>query len=65
MDTVHDDGFVVFVRNAPSYTGSPETVEREVGSCSTYEEARRIRGECHDRAHMCVIRYVGEAGGGD
>jgi len=65
MDTVHEDSFLVFVRSDRSYSGSPESVEQEVINCSTYEEARRVRGEYHAHARECVIRYVGDSGGGD
>jgi hypothetical protein len=65
MDAVHEDCFVVFVLEDPCGTEAPEAVEQEVISCSTYEEARRVRQEYHALGRSCLIRFVGPAGGGD
>jgi hypothetical protein len=65
MDVTHDEGFMVFVRNDHHSLETPEMNEQAVGTCSSYEEARRIRDELHGSARECIIRYVGEAGGGD
>lgn len=65
MDTVYEDRFVVYLLEDLSSRASPEMVEQEVVSCSSYEEARRIRREYHASARECVIRYQGSTGGGD
>ncbi len=66
MEPVHDDRFVVFVRLDPSHANRPDRSERPFATCSTYEEARRIQRELHHASRsICVIRYVGPAGGGD
>ena len=44
---------------------APEDGEWPVVTCSSYEEACRVR-EAHRRhARDCVIRYIGTSGGGD
>jgi hypothetical protein len=67
MNPVHDDGFMVFLR----YDGSgwpvfTEAHEEPLAACTSYGEARRIRRAMHEAAPgECVIRFVGETGGGD
>ncbi len=65
MDPVPEDRFVVFVRSEANPWKAPEAVEHLVAECSTYEEARRIRGVFQASAQDCVVRYVGAGGGGD
>jgi hypothetical protein len=65
MDTVHDDRFMVFLRADRSHTQPPDTAERPLHTCATYEEARRIQRAYHNTSVECVIRYLGPAGGGD
>jgi hypothetical protein len=65
MDPVPEDRFVVFVRSEATPWKAPEAVEQAVAECSTYAEARRIRGAFLASAHDCVVRYVGTGGGGD
>jgi hypothetical protein len=65
MEPVQDDRFVVFVRESAGHHASPETVEREVSACSSYDEARRVQQTYRQTAQECVIRYVGQSGGGD
>jgi hypothetical protein len=65
MESSVDDRFVVFVRDlgAPHFTLAE--AERELVTCSTYEEARWVRRENGTATRKCIIRYVGPAGGGD
>jgi hypothetical protein len=65
MDSAHEDGFVVFIRKDRGTGGPPETMEFELRHCSTFEEARRVRREQQLGPSVCVIRFVGAAGGGD
>jgi hypothetical protein len=66
MDTALEDRFVVYLRSGNGDAAYPETVERPLASCSTYEEARRVREAAHFlRPADCVIRFVGPSGGGD
>jgi hypothetical protein len=65
MDSVPDDGFVVFIRRDRNHSYPPEAVEQPVIHCASYEEARRVWQQYHSTAHECVIRYLGPAGGGD
>jgi len=66
MDISHDDRFEVYVRFDPDHSEPPpETIEKPLASCSTYEEARRIRQAFHGLNGQCLIRFVGSSGGGD
>jgi hypothetical protein len=40
-------------------------VEREIVTCPSYEEAQRVRRAFQAAGRSCVIRFMGEAGGGD
>jgi len=65
MELIHEDRFVVFVReDCPTYAG-PEWRERELASCPTYEEAQWVCKENGKPHRKCIVRYVGPAGGGD
>ena len=59
------DCFVVFVRDGSEPMRRPEAVERPVARCPTYEEAVRVREDLRAAGKNCVIRFVGETGGGD
>jgi hypothetical protein len=65
MESAHDNDFVVFVRMDRTYGGAPATFEHVVSCCATQAEARRVKRDFHRAACECVIRYVGEVGGGD
>jgi hypothetical protein len=67
MDTVHDDRFMVVLRYDDKHAKTmTDGNEQPLAYCSTYGEARRIREALHgSAAGECVIRYVGQAGGGD
>jgi hypothetical protein len=64
VETAHEDSFVVYARPAPRPAEQPQLPEKAVKVCSTYEEARRF---CRGlrRTRYCVIRYIGDVGGGD
>jgi hypothetical protein len=64
MDTVYDDCFVVY-SHADVGSDPPQDVEREMTTCSTYEEACRYRQEFDRTGQHCIIRWHGETGGGD
>jgi hypothetical protein len=65
VDTVPEDGFVVYVRQDPAHSFPPENAERPIIHCASYEEARRVWQQWHNSAQHCVIRYLGTVGGGD
>jgi hypothetical protein len=65
MGVFHDDWFAVYVRDVRTDSDAPERAERELVRCATYEEAVWIRRENSTRQRKCVIRFVGQAGGGD
>jgi hypothetical protein len=66
MDTsVYDDRFVVFALRHRPHDAPTQVVEREVVTCPSYEEAQEVRRAFHAVGCDCVIRYMGEAGGGD
>ena len=60
-----DDRYVVFVRKDRNHIEEPEAVEQPLVVCSSYAEARRVQRRFHSAANECVIRFVGNAGGGD
>jgi hypothetical protein len=51
------DCFVVFVRIG--------AVERPVAVCTSYAEAVKCREQLRQSGQGCVIRFVGQTGGGD
>jgi hypothetical protein len=65
MHMDHQDGFLVYLRLDRRHDQAPEAFERPLVECSSYEEARRIQREYRRSDRECVIRYCGEAGGGD
>lgn len=65
MEEAHDDRFVVYVRSRRDRNDPPEESEWPAVTCSSYEEACRIRQVHRQHARDCVIRFVGTAGGGD
>jgi hypothetical protein len=65
MDAVLDDRFVVFLRQDRQHSLRPDHSERPLVICSSYEQARRIQRHLRQTARESVIRYFGEAGGGD
>ncbi|HEX5269396.1 MAG TPA: hypothetical protein VFW33_02865 [Gemmataceae bacterium] len=65
MDRTREDDFVVFMRSDPCDPSSPESIEWPLATCASYEEARRLRDSVSGRNGDCVIRFLGETGGGD
>jgi len=65
VESIQDDCFIVFLRHDRASSNRPDCSERPLTKCSSYEEARRIQRELHHTSRICVIRYVGPAGGGD
>jgi hypothetical protein len=65
MDSARDDDFVVFIRSDRGDNAAPDTVEWPLASCASYEEARRLRDSVSNHTGDCVIRFLGETGGGD
>jgi hypothetical protein len=65
MDIRGHEDYVVFIQSPADPNARPESVERELVECATYEEARWVRRENTSPTRRCVIRYVGPAGGGD
>ena len=64
-ESVHEDLFVVYVRDLGAGHAGPENAEVELTSCATYEEANWIRQEFSSGYRKCIIRHRGPAGGGD
>lgn len=64
MGSFQDDWFAVYVREVRS-DGRPERAERELVRCRTYEEAQWVRRENSAGNRRCIIRFIGETGGGD
>jgi hypothetical protein len=65
MDMDQQDGFQVYLRLDRRHAKPPEEFESPLTHCSSYEEARRVQREYRLANRECVIRYVGEVGGGD
>jgi hypothetical protein len=65
MHSDHEDGFLVYLRADTPHRHAPDAAEEPLTHCSTYEDARRIQREYRRSARECVIRYLGESGGGD
>jgi hypothetical protein len=65
MATDNDDLFVVYLRTPWNPELPPEIAERPLVTCYTYGEARRIQRLFQHTSHECVIRYLGNSGGGD
>jgi hypothetical protein len=65
LDDEFQECFVVFVRECSGPTRWPEGVERPVAACASYEEAVRAREDLRRSGKSCIIRFVGQTGGGD
>lgn len=59
------DCFVVFVRDRSGTAKRPGAVERPVAACPSYKEAVRLREQLRQSGQSCVIRFIGQTGGGD
>ncbi len=62
MNPVQEDRYMVFVRVR---RGTGETEEQPLASCPTYAEARHLLRRLHREPGELIIRFVGNAGGGD
>jgi hypothetical protein len=60
-----DDRFAVYLRSEREERAEVEAAERPVATVPSYEEARRVRRWYRDSGQNCVIRYLGDVGGGD
>jgi hypothetical protein len=65
MGLDHDELYMVYLRAPRNDLNAPESAERPLVTCYTYGEARRIQRLFQRTTHECVIRYLGQAGGGD
>jgi hypothetical protein len=65
MATDHDDLFVIYLRAPRDESNPPEVAERPLFMCYTYGEARKLQRLFRKSPHQCVIRFLGETGGGD
>jgi hypothetical protein len=65
MEAILQDCYVVFARELITPGRVAYARERELVTCSSYEEARWVQRECTSPTRQCIIRYVGPAGGGD
>jgi hypothetical protein len=59
------DLYVVFLREHRKNGDTHEVIEQPLGSCETYEDAKRMRERALRYAPDCVIRFLGTSGGGD
>jgi hypothetical protein len=59
------DCFMVFVRTGSGSAWRPEDVEEPVAVCLSYHEAVKIREKFRQTGTSCIIRCIGETGGGD
>jgi len=57
--------FMVFVRDGTESADRPDAAERRVAACPTYEEAVKVREQLRQSGTSCIIRFVGQPGGGD
>jgi hypothetical protein len=64
MNSQHDDLYGVYVRGLPDER-EPEGIEVPVRTCTSYSEARRLQRLLQPGVRDCVIRYLGNVGGGD
>jgi len=65
MEQVYDDSYVVYALRHRRGEPVRQVEEREVVCCPTYEEAQQVRRAFAAAGCDCVIRFVGETGGGD
>ncbi len=65
MEPIYEDRFVVYALRHRRDEPVRQVVEREVVACPSYEEAQQVRRAYAAAGCDCVIRFVGEAGGGD
>ena len=65
MDLGIQDGFHVYARTLPTATKPPEDVEKPLGCYPSYEEAHAVCRDLRRQGRDCVVRFLGEAGGGD
>jgi hypothetical protein len=65
MEQVYEDRFVVYALRHRRGEPVRQVVEREVVSCPSYEEAQQVRRAYAAAGCECVIRFMGETGGGD
>jgi hypothetical protein len=63
MSLVHDDCFVVYIREKKRNPHRP--MERQLVTCGSYQEAEMVRKENQGPDRHCIIRYTGVTGGGD
>jgi hypothetical protein len=65
MNATLDDRYIVFVREEAEPDADSVPFERELVTCSTYEEAQWMRRQLSTPTRKCIIRFVGPVGGGD
>ena len=62
----HDEMYAVVMQSARNQGWDAlGDCERTVTVCATYGEARRIKQHLAHGPDICIIRYLGETGGGD
>jgi hypothetical protein len=65
VEDLYQDCYMVFVRDEAGRTQRPEDVEDVVMACATYQDAARVKQELRGAGKHCIIRSVGQVGGGD
>lgn len=64
MDHLHENRFVVFVRDGGD-PHRPDSSESPLTSYGGHAEARRACRRLRAQGLDCVVRFVGPSGGGD
>jgi hypothetical protein len=65
MEELLQDCYVVFVRDGSWPAQPAEAVEQPVQTCFSYQDAARLKQDLRNSGKSCVIRSVGQSGGGD
>jgi hypothetical protein len=65
MDPGIQDGFLVYARTRPTHADRPEEAEEPLDCYPSYEEAHAACRDLRRQGRDCVVRFQGQAGGGD
>lgn len=65
MPRENDELYGVFLRHNDHLVDNPESCEEPIVTCHSYGEARRIKSLLFKNAPECIIRFLGDTGGGD
>jgi hypothetical protein len=65
MEELLQECYVVFVRAGTWPAQSAEAVEYPLEPCFSYQDAARIKQNLRGSGKSCIIRSIGQSGGGD